>query len=214
MNALKGVTLTFTFASSAEAVKFIELLNKKLGKGCFLGEIKGNKVKVFIPLGKDHRRLVQEVKHLYAEVHSSSAYRPRSFEVTTVFSASNLKVAIPVQALLEALRVEGYKAELRGSRIVTDASFQHLTELAERLSEAYSEAVRLKLTSPLRRIAAVAAVCSSSSVDQALKLLMDQGLVTRSKDGYLLAMTPDAVVEKLKDVLGKRRTGASEHLAS
>jgi len=201
VGALKGVTLTFTFTSSAEALKFIEILSKRLGKGSFLGEVKGNKVKVFIPFREDYRRLVEEVKHLYAEVHAGVSRRLKSFEITTVLSASNLRVAIPMQALLEALQLEGYRAELTGSRIVTNASFQHVVELAERVSEAYSEAVELRLPSPLRRIVAAAAACAGFSVEETLKLLVSHGLVAHKEGGYLLLLKPEEAIRKLREIL-------------
>lgn len=198
---MKGVLLTFTFNNSAEALKFIEVLNRKIGRGAVLGEVKGNKVKVFIPFSENYRKTVREVKLLYFELHSSMDFRPKRFEISTVLSASNLKVAIPVQALIDILKLEGYEARLEGSYLVTNARFQHVTELAERISEHYEEAVKQGLAAPLRRIVAVVATYMDTQVSDAINLLLKAGFIDRKDGEFVLRSKPEDIIDKIAELL-------------
>ncbi|MEM1516328.1 MAG: DUF2067 family protein [Thermofilum sp.] len=196
---MKGVVLTFNFGSSAEALKFIEVLSKKVGRGAILGEIKGNKVKVFVPFSENYRKTVREIKLIYFELHSGADYRPKRFEISTVLSASNLKVAIPVQALVDALRLEGYEARLEGNHLVTNAKFQHLAELAEKISERYEEAARQRLAAPLRRLVAVVATHMNTSISDAIDLLQKLGFIESKNSELVLRFRPEDIMNKLRD---------------
>lgn len=197
----KGITLTFNFSNSDEALKFVEVLYKKLGKRSIIGEVKGSKVKVFIPFTEDYRKIVREVKLLYSEVHTKLSYKPYRFEVTTILSASNLRVAIPVQALIDALKLKGYEARLEGGYLVTNARFQYITELAEKISEFYEETIRRKITSPLRRLVTAIAAAAEISVDEVLDLLLRSEFIEYRNNEVVLKSNPENVLEKLKHVI-------------
>ncbi len=200
MSKLRGVTLTFSFASPGEAVRFLEVITKVLGGKVILGEVKGDKVKVFIPYSEDYRETVRKIKLLYMEVRNSSRVGLRRYDLATVLSVANLEVAIPVQALIDALRLSGRKASVEGSVLVTDAGFNEVVRLAERVSLRYSEAVRAGLPAPLRRLAAAAAACANLSVQEVLDVLEQKGLIKRG-DGVLPASTLEAIYRELEEMV-------------
>lgn|GEM_PF-2033770 len=194
------MTLTLSFTSSEEAVRFLEALTKVLRGKVILGEVKVDKVKIFIPYSEDYQETVRKVKLLYMEVRGSSRVGLRRYDPVTILSVANLEIAIPLQALVDALRLSGRKASMEGATIVTDASFNEIVRLAEKLSLHYSEAVRTGLPAPLRRFVAAAAACSNLSVQKILDILEQKGLIKRG-DGILPASTLEAIYRELEKMV-------------
>lgn len=148
---------------------------------------------------------MRKVKLLYIEVHSSSKIGLRRYDAATVLSAANLEVAIPMQALIDALRFSGRRASMEGAFILSDAGFNDIVRLAEQLSRRYSEAVRAGLPTPLRRLIAAAAACTNMSVQEILDVLERKGLIKRD-NGVLQASTLDAIHRELERMVS---TGSS-----
>lgn len=181
-------------------MKFLEVITKMLGGRAILGEVKGDKVKVFIPHSEDYQEVVRKVKLLYMEMRSSSKIGLRRYDSTTILSVASLEIAIPLQALVDALRLSGHKASLEGTAIVTNASFHEVVRLAEKLSHCYSEAVKVGLPAPIRRLIAAAAACANLSVQDILDALEQRGLIKRD-DGILQASTLEAIHRELEKMV-------------
>lgn len=208
---MRGVTLTFTFNDSGEAVSFLSMLKKELGDARLYGEIKGKKLKVFIPEGERTDDIVRRVKTLYREIHEKTlTVRPRKLGVSTILSMANLEVAIPVPALVDVLNMVGKKAVLRGEYLETNASLKEAVEFAKKLSRAYKSLLHEPLTATARRLAAVASVVLGLEPDKAVDLLVSKGILKQVEGNVSLSEEYTKSLSRLRSLLEERRDDVRE----
>ena len=68
---MRGITLTLNFDSSEEAISFLKLITSRIKNTGLYGEIKGKKLKIFVPESTKTDEVVSEIKTLYKELHLS-----------------------------------------------------------------------------------------------------------------------------------------------
>ncbi|MEM3969289.1 MAG: hypothetical protein QXH01_07375, partial [Thermofilum sp.] len=64
---MRGITLTLNFDTPEEAISFLKLITSRIKYSGLYGEIKGKKLKLFIPESQRTEEVVNEVKTLYRE---------------------------------------------------------------------------------------------------------------------------------------------------
>lgn len=198
--------VTFVFNSSKEALAFLDSIGRVVGLKNIVGELKGNKVKIYIKArGENREKILREVKALYVQSKPPIAtYRKRKYKVSTLLKLASLKISIPVSALIDLLRLRDCKAELVGDQIETSCDIEFVREEAERLSEKYSEVVFLNATASLKRLLAVVSAYLDADPREILEKLLEEGLIVTNRNRYALRDNYQLSLRKTLDVLGDK----------
>jgi len=168
-----------TFSSNDQAVKFIQFLEKIMRKGEKLDfMVRGNRVRIIVPRGADTARIIARVKELFKYWRMSSVPMKGLYRhsLPLVFLLSELEISIPPSVLAHALSLAGYRAEIQGSQLVSDAPLDLVTETAEKASRAYKDAVLLNATPLLKRLVASVSAALGIAPEEALQLLNSIGI--------------------------------------
>jgi hypothetical protein len=205
---MRGVTLTLNFDSSAEAVSYLNMLSSKIKYPGLYGEVKGRKLKLFIPESERTEQVINEVKTLYREMRSSkNAFSRRRFKVQTILTLAKLKTAIPIPALIDVVNLQGRYAKLVGDSIETSLDLNELVKLAEQLSSVYRSTLYMPLTPSARRLLTVASAASGKPPEDMLELLVSAMLLKREGEGLTLAVEYTKSLERLREVLPASNDG-------
>lgn len=214
MRGVKKRVLSVKFASPGEAAEFLEHVSKLLGN--LAAEVKGCSIKLIVmappeELDREYAKVREALRRwrLSRQLPRRGAYR---HHIGMVLSSANLKVSIPVAALVELLRLKGFKAELRGSYVVSSAAFEQVVEEATRFSEKYAETLRLLATPTLKRLAAILAAALGCSVEEALERMRALGLMKVDDEyGRLVPTTNyEEALKRIRSLVVEGGGGGSE----
>uniref|UniRef100_A0A7C1CDQ4 DUF2067 domain-containing protein n=1 Tax=Thermofilum adornatum TaxID=1365176 RepID=A0A7C1CDQ4_9CREN len=199
---MRGITLTLNFDTPEEAISFLKLITSRIKYSGLYGEIKGKKLKLFIPENQRTEEVVNEVKTLYRELHGAkNAFQKKRFKIQTVLSLAKLETAIPVPVLVDIIKLQGKHARLAGETIETSLELNELVRLAEQVSSAYHSAIHMTLTSSARRLLVVASLTLGKNPEETVSLLLSRNLL-REEDGTLsLSMDYERSIEKLRELV-------------
>jgi len=193
--------VVLSFASSSEALEFVELAEKLVGEGVeFI--VKGNKVKAIALTSTSATQSLARVREVYrywrmSTAPSSGVYR---HPLPIVFSMAELAASIPPRCIAVALRLMGFRAEVSGSFLVTDATLQLVVRTAERVSRAYREALALNVTPSLRRIISASSAALDLPPANVLETLHRTGAVKYLADRnvWTMCLSEEKILEILK----------------
>ncbi len=199
--------VTFVFNSSQEAVAFLDSIGRVVGLEKIVGELKGNKVKIYIKARGDEReKILREIKILYVQSKSSLVtYRKRKYKISTILKLASLKISIPVSSLIDLLRIKNCDIELMGDQIETSCDIEFIRKEAERLSEKYNEVVFLNATTSLKRLLAVISAFLDTDPRETFEELLKKGLIVTSNDRFTLKDNYQLSLRKALDLLGDKR---------
>jgi hypothetical protein len=199
---MRGITLTLNFDTPEEAISFLKLITSRIKYSGLYGEIKGKKLKLFIPESQRTEEVVNEVKTLYRELHGAkNAFQKKRFKIQTVLSLAKLETAIPVPVLVDIIKLQGKHARLAGETIETSLELNELVKLAEQVSSTYHSAIHMPLTSSARRLLVVASLTLGKNPEETVSLLLSRNLL-REEDGTLsLSMDYERSLEKLRELV-------------
>ncbi|MGB9708689.1 MAG: DUF2067 family protein [Infirmifilum sp.] len=179
---MRGTTFTLVFSSPEEALEFLKMLEKILPGKSFLGELKTNKVKVFVPESENSEQVIRKIRELYNQKRRPYAYGlVKDYDISTVFSLSRLEQPIPLSLLITTLRIQGYKAEAVRDKLRTNAPLDHLTKMVEKLSKLYGELLEIKATAQARRLIALYSLTKNLPTEEAIRQLSEQGFLTEDR---------------------------------
>lgn len=201
---MKGLTFTLVFSSAEEAVEFLKMLEKSLPGKSFLGELKTNKVKIFVPESEDSERLVHRIRELYNQMRSPHAQGlVRDYDIATLFSMSRLEIPISVSILVDALKIKGFKVEVVKDKLRTNAPPSDLTKTVESLSRIYRELVDLRMTAQSRRLVALYSYIENLAPSESIRRLSELGILTEESGRISLKVNYEAAI---KTLYGARKT--------
>ncbi len=178
--------LVFKVSSTEELEKLVEVISESVtvkGVEVYL-ETKTNTVCVYIYGPKDlakqaEAQILQAVKAYRGQTRKD--YRGLyHYDILQVLDKLNLKVAIPLDLLVEVLKLKGYRAELRKGILYTDASLDELGKVAKRIADAYYALRYSELTTQAKKAVALAAALldvDESRVEELANNLLKEGLL-------------------------------------
>jgi len=208
---LKKKVFAFRFSSPEEAAEFLDYVSRLIGN--LAAEVRGSSVKIVVmaPPGEaesDFARIREVLRQWRMSRHfpRKGLYR---HSLQMILSAASLKVSIPIAALVDSLKLSGFKARLDKVYLVTDARFDKVVEVASNFSAKYLEALRLPATPILKRLLAVLATVLDTSIDESLKKLLELGLARLDEESgrFLLTVNYTSALERLKDSMRSEREG-------
>ncbi|QOJ78163.1 DUF2067 family protein [Infirmifilum lucidum] len=195
---MKGRVLTLVFSSPEEAVHFLKTLEKLLPGKSFLGELKANKVKIFIPESENSEKTMHKIKQLYNQQRQPYSYGVmKNYDISSIFSMAKLEVPVPVTLLVEALKIQGRKAIIKGDILYTDATLNEIIKVVERLSVIYKEVLSLETTAQARRLISLYSFVNNKPVDSAVEELSKLGILTESSGKLTLKVNYDVALKAL-----------------
>ena len=208
---MKKKVFAFRFSSPEEAAEFLDYVSRLIGN--LAAEVRGSSVKIVVmaPSGEaesDFARIREVLRQWRMSRHfpRKGLYR---HSLQMILSAASLKVSIPIAALVDSLKLSGFKARLDKVYLVTDARFDKVVEVASNFSAKYLEALRLPATPILKRLLAVLATVLDTSIDESLKKLLELGLARLDEESgrFLLTVNYTSALERLKDSMRSEREG-------
>ncbi|RLE71204.1 MAG: hypothetical protein DRJ43_00230 [Thermoprotei archaeon] len=208
---MKKKVFAFRFSSPEEAAEFLDYVSRLIGN--LAAEVRGSSVKIVVmaPPGEaesDFARIREVLRQWRMSRHfpRKGLYR---HSLQMILSAASLKVSIPIAALVDSLKLSGFKARLDKVYLVTDARFDKVVEVASNFSAKYLEALRLPATPILKRLLAVLATVLDTSIDESLKKLLELGLARLDEESgrFLLTVNYTSALERLKDSMRSEREG-------
>lgn len=208
---MKKKVFAFRFSSPEEAAEFLDYVSRLIGN--LAAEVRGSSVKIVVmaPPGEaesDFARIREVLRQWRMSRHfpRKGLYR---HSLQMILSAASLKVSIPIAALVDSLKLSGFKARLDKVYLVTDARFDEVVEVASNFSAKYLEALRLPATPILKRLLAVLATVLDTSIDESLKKLLELGLARLDEESgrFLLTVNYTSALERLKDSMRSEREG-------
>ncbi len=195
---MKGRVLTLVFPSPEEAVHFLKTLEKLLPGKSFFGELKANKVKIFIPESEDFEKTIHKIKQLYNQQRQPYSYGvTKNYDLSSVFSMAKLEVPVPATLLVETLKIKGHKATIKGDVLYTDATLNEIIKIIEELSVVYKEVLNLETTAQARRLISLYSLINNKPVDSAVEELFKLGVLTESSGKITLKVNYNAALKAL-----------------
>ncbi len=170
--------IALNFKSPGEAAEFLERVRPFIGSGA--AEVKGCFLKLALvgepeELRESYARVMEIVRQwkLSRRLPKQGLFR---HSLGLLLLSTKMAVGIPLTAIADALALKGYQARLEKGYIITNADYSEVCKIAETLSEKYLEALSLRATPLLKRLAAILAAATGAEVKEALERLKVLGL--------------------------------------
>ncbi len=150
------------------------------------------------------RRSVAKIKELYKMVRSSRRRVPVKYPIDMLLSMADMGAPISLDTVVISLSVWGYRANMRGNYIVTDAPLELVVDTMSRISRVYEALRRIPMTPPVKRLASICAVAGGKQPEECMRVLEALGVARNVGGYYTLARTYASAVEHLKEYLAAR----------
>lgn len=206
--------ITLNFKSPGEAAEFLEHVRPFIGSGA--AEVKGRLLKLALvgepeELRESYAKVMETVRQwkLSRRLPKQGLFR---HSLGLILPSTKMAIGIPLTAIADTLALKGYQARLEGGYVVTDADYSEVCKIAEVLSEKYLEALSLRATPSLKRLAAILAAVTGAEVKEALERLKALGLAHEdaSAKRYTLATGYDEALQRVKAFLYAPRKDSRE----
>ncbi|MEM1598045.1 MAG: DUF2067 family protein [Pyrobaculum sp.] len=169
--------MSFKFHSREEVERFLTFLERHL-KTNYLVDTK--LFHVYVQLegeGKELEDAVALVKRLAGLAKGGKTRR--QIPLLVLFRDAELARPVPPEVIADALTLMGRPSLVRGDVLETDAGYEEVLSVVERLSRLYEEAERMPLTPQAKRIVVTYAFYAKRPVDAAAEDLAKAGLLNR-----------------------------------
>ncbi|NPA85342.1 MAG: DUF2067 domain-containing protein [Crenarchaeota archaeon] len=180
-----------------------ELLNKiteEVSVRWLKGEVEGNKL-IIEALGFPYelKSLRYEIEELKREIESAAMpYTKVSIEELPKLA----KVTVPVDALVEALRLLGYSARLEDNTLISDAPFSEVVEVMKKMREAMEdEVVRFRLPHSAKKAVAVLSAAYSLPPGAVVEAMEREGFIEPGDFKYEVREEWRRIIKRLSETL-------------
>ncbi len=146
---------------------------------------------------KELRYQIEEIKK-----RIEMKYRPY-VEIKASEFPKRAQVSVPLDALVEALKLMGYQASLDGDTLKVDADFEEVVEVAKKIKEIYdtSDVVRFRLPHSAKKAVAVISTALSLDPEEVVNALVDMGFLREGDFKYEIAKDWREMVREAVKVL-------------
>ena len=201
--------VTLRFATPGEATEFLHHVVSRVSN--VAAEQSGSLLKIILlaPSGgseDDYRKLLALLRQwrLSRQSPRRGVYK---HDVSLLLSSANLKVGIPLAAVVDTLSLMGFQARMEGPYLVTNATFERVVKAAEEFSRKYAEALEVAAPPLVRRLIAVTSTAFGQPVDEALEKLVGMGVIKldEATKKYVLAVSYNEALNEVR----RRASGLS-----
>ncbi len=184
--------IVLSFSSRDEVIRFLELMTRRVRASQIVARTKPNNQVELVLQGDpeeisvmiyDLRRLANAIRAMSRRVHELTSY-----DISVLLDLAKLEASIPIDAVLEALRLSGFRVEERSGRIVTNADLNEVLSVMERMSALYKKMMDLPLTPQVKRIVAICAVASGRDLEETIEMLLNANVIQRHAQTGLLTL--------------------------
>ncbi|ABU81758.1 DUF2067 domain-containing protein [Ignicoccus hospitalis] len=147
------------------------------------GEVDGNKLLIeALGFPYELKELRYEIEELKKEIESAMLPYTR---VSVDELPKLTKAAVPIDALVEALKLLGYSAKVEGRTLVSDAPFEEVAALARKMKEIIdSEIVRFRLPHSMKKAVAVLSTVYGVNPEEVVNVMLREGLLEEGDFKY------------------------------
>lgn len=172
--------VTFKARRVEDAIKFINTYLDRVKARQVYVNYRGGRIEVKIEGNPTAAKVSSVEAHkVYGTLKQGRVIN--TYDLTVVFQGVELKSPVPPDTIELTLRLMGYRAELSGSRLSTNASLGKVMDVVKGLSEAYHEMADMDISSNAKRIIAPLAVARGISVYDAIDELVEAGVLSRGR---------------------------------
>ncbi len=180
-----------------------ELLNKiteEISVRWMKTEVNGNKLLVeALGLPYELKSLRYEIEELKREIEARMMPRTK---VRVEEFPKLAKVTVPMDALVEALKLMGYRATLESGWLEADAPFEEVVELAKMMKEVMdTDVVRFRLPYSAKKAVAVLSVVYGADPEEVVKMMEEEGFLEMGDFKYELREDWKKIIKHLSRTL-------------
>ncbi|RLF17564.1 MAG: hypothetical protein DRJ66_00445 [Thermoprotei archaeon] len=196
--------VSIRYDTEEEMIELVERISDRLDYIDFKLDVRSKNLRVTLYGPKDLVKealadigeIVRGVKGmLYPDIRGLYSYSVR--DVMSLIRG----VAIPLNILVYALRLRGYRALIEDGCIRTDASLEEVASLAAGISDAYEEMKYLDMTPTCKRLVALYAALKDISIGEAIDDLESMKLIKKENERYMLAREFNQSLKLLEDYM-------------
>ena len=182
MEMMKAKYLVFSFRNSNEAIRFVEYIQRRLHGENVNIAVKGNKVKVILFRGQqDLDILASIVKKEYKDWILSTRKNVNGLyrhSIARLLRSAVLETSIPINSIVDILKLKGFEARIREEYIETTADFDQVLKITELFSKNYKRVLELTGYTPMaRRVVAIAMTVCEMDVTLLTEKLIKNGII-------------------------------------
>lgn len=205
--------ITFSFLNKDEAVKFLELATKKVKTFQMYGRCKSNNQVEIILQGdpvevnlaiSELKKLAKTIKEMMRHDRGFAIY-----DISILLDMANLEAAIPLDVVFKIIELKGYKIEVLGGKIKTNASVDEIVRTMEYVSKLYREMMTMDITPQAKRLIAIHSIITGKSIEKSIEELTKYKLLNVHRDEerqlILLTQSYENSVRILKSILKQKQ---------
>jgi len=206
--------LTVAFNSVEEAVRFLDLVSRKIKVFQLYARTRGSRVVELTLVGDpaevtvaiaEIKKIAKTIKEMYRKERGLATY-----DVRVILDYAKIEAAIPLDVAFKTLELLGYRVEqLKSGKIRTNAEFSKVVEVVEQVSKIYKEMMEMDVTPQAKRIVAMWCVVLDRTPEEAIEELEALGIlkryITTERSLVVLAYNYEEAFKKVKDFIEKIR---------
>jgi len=196
--------VVFSFSSPEEALRFIESVNQFVKTANIIVELKGGRdVRIRIYGGRDStQQTLESLKRLASSIKKSPG-KPTTTPLNWLVRQLSHRTAFPINVLVDALRLMGYRAGLFKGSLVTNASETAVIGTAEKIAAVYRDLRNSNVSPQAKRIISLYVAATGVTTKEAIKKLADEKLVNVVEGRVTAGMDYENAFKKLSETLQK-----------
>ncbi len=147
---------------------------------------------------------LKELRYQIEEIKKRIEMRYRPYvEIKASEFPKRAQVSVPLDALVEALKLMGYQVSLEGDVLRVDADFEEVVDVARKIKEVYdtSDIVRFRLPHTAKKAVAVLSVTLSMEPEEVVNTLLEMGHLREGDFKYEIAKDWKEMVRETIKVL-------------
>ncbi len=183
----------------------LELLNKiteEVSAMWMKTEVKKNQL-LIEALGMPYE--LKELRYQIEEIKKRIEMKYRPYvEIKVSEFPKRAQVSVPIDALVETLKLMGYQVSLDNNVLRVDADFDEVVEVAKKLKSVYdtSDVVRFRLPHTAKKAVAVVSTALSVDPEEVVRVLLDLGYLREGDFKYEIAKDWREMVKEAVKALG------------
>ncbi len=204
--------LTITFDNVEEAVRFLDLISRKIRVFQLYARTRAGKIVELTLVGDpaevtvalaEIKKIAKTIKEMYKKERGLATY-----DIRIILDHAKIEAAIPLDVAFKVLELLGHRVEvLKSGKVRTDAEFSRVIEVVEQVSKIYRDMIDMDITPQAKRIIAMWCVVFDRSPEEAVEELETLGIVkryiTQERSLIVLSYNYEEAYKKVKEYVEK-----------
>ncbi|MFB6470704.1 MAG: DUF2067 family protein [Vulcanisaeta sp. AZ3] len=202
--------LVFVFNDFDEALTFMEMLTKRIkSRLLFIKYDVGRGVKVRVAVQGEPYEVElysSEIRRIYDDIKAMRGrFNVKVYDMSILLNKARLKAAMPIDLIIDILRLMNINVELEGSKIKISGSVElnDVVSIIEDVSKLYGEMFDMDISAQAKRIVAIYSYIVRKTIKDSIDDLVKHGILRRygTTELLVLSMKYEDALSKLKELI-------------